>query len=179
MSSNTVNSLLGQFRNVGDVFADQVVATPTGEVFHRLNLQCDRPRPACQADRDGAEWQLADPETLHQDGLQPCRACYTAIFEYPARNPTSPVEARTSPVRVETVLDGEGSTFEPVQPTPRPDPLTALTAEVMVTSGSKVMHAPIPTGPYCGRSGDYRRVDHGAVAGHYRPCQDCFVLIDE
>lgn len=178
------DSLLSQFRNVGEAFADRVVVKPTGEVFHRLahddDLNADHLRPACGFCPDDADWQLATPEAVHQAGLSPCRKCYKGIFEYLAREPTSPVEARTATPDLDARTAGDGTEFELVRPTPLPSPLTALTEDVMVTGGaSKVMHAPTSEGPLCDETGDYRRVERTVVAGHYRPCRDCFLVSED
>lgn len=58
---------------------------------------------------------------------------------------------------------------------PSVEPLSALTDEVLVRTGTtQIMHAPTTDGPHCGQSGEFRHVDRQVVESHYRPCKDCF-----
>lgn len=185
MSSDTPSSgLLSRFRNVRSAFPEQVVARPTSAVFHRLDLSSETdPLPACSAGPRDSEWHTADPETVRQSGLRPCRSCFQGILEYLALQPDSPVEARVS--TGDTFDGGESQdqsdedVFEPIV-TPLIPSLTSRTDEVMVTGGtSKIMHAPTTDGPLCGQRGDYRVVDPSILGGHYRPCDDCFENLSE
>lgn len=176
--SASADSLLGQFRNVSDVFDDYVVAKPTGAVFHRIRPDAERPRPACRADQNRDEWHAVETENAQEVGLDPCRTCYESILEYLAHHSSSPVEPRTS--KFELTPDQVADDFELVQPNPQPTPLTSLTDSVLVTGGSSmVMHAPTANGTYCGKSGDYRTVERELVVSHYRPCKRCFDIADE
>lgn len=177
----TSDDLLHRFTNVEAVFRKCVVAKPNGSVFHRLALAFseDDPAPACPARPDASDWQTTDPETVRRSGLTPCRSCYEAIFEYLARDPDSPVEPRTAPV--DTCGFGEGladedDLFEPYE-FPSISSLAVLTQKVLVRGGSsKVMHAPTEDGPLCSQAGEYRRVEPDVLAGHYRPCAECFAV---
>ena len=181
MSSEHIDSgsLLGRYRNAGEIFDDQVLAKPTGEVFHRLDPDIDDPHPACHSAPDEDQAQLTSPEAVHQAGLEPCRTCYQAIFEYLGTRPESPVEPRNA-IGPDTNLEKEATDFEPIQPDPKPPRLSTLTEEVLVRGGSsKVMPAPTEDGPLCGQAGEYRRVEPEVFAGHYRPCEDCFAVVTD
>lgn len=177
----TSDNLLHRFTNVEAVFRKCVVAKPNGSVFHRLALDAsaDQPAPACPARPEASDWRTTDPETVRRSGFTPCRSCYEAIFEYLAHDPDSPVEPRTSPVDIcefGEELAEEDDLFEPLE-FPSISALAVLTQEVLVRGGSsKVMHAPTEDGPLCGQAGEYRRVDPAVLAGHYRPCAECFAV---
>lgn len=171
------DSLLVRFTNVRGAMPANVVAKQSGERFHRQRVQADDLEPACGSNRR-RDWRLVPVESARMGGLEPCRSCFAAVLEYLADDPDSEVawrsESPTAEYDVET--DGAGDLFEPVPDQEDQPPLTALTNEVKVTSGSQVFHAPTPKGVLCGRTSDYRVVDRAAVEGHYRPCRDCFEL---
>ncbi len=167
-------SLLAEFRNVSDVFGEAVLAKPDRFTFHRPDHETDPTRPACGASSASDDFQLVAPEEVRDAGFEPCRGCYRAIFEYLAANPASPVEPRAPSLDRDDLPAEPTDEFEPIRPDSKPTPLSVLTEEVLVTSGSSVMHAPTRDGPLCNQNGEYRRVEPSLFAGQYRPCQRCF-----
>ena len=178
------NRLLTEFSNIPAAFQDEIVAKPGRDVFHRIALgtESENLKPACRAKSHESTWHTADPETVRQAGFTPCQGCYRPVLEYLARDPSSPVKAHvfsaetpSTPKQKSNVADNSDEIFEPVVTASTPS-LTTVTEDVLVVSGSKVMHAPTPEGPLCEQQGDYREVERVAVVGHYRPCKDCFSI---
>lgn len=178
------NRLLTEFSNVSAAFQDEVVAKPGRDVFHRIapRTESENPQPACRAKSPNSTWHTADPETVRRAGLTPCKGCYRPVLEYLARDPSSPVDTHvlsadspSVPNQQSNLIEDSEEIFEPIVPESAPS-LASVTEDVLVASGSKVMHAPTPDGPLCEQQGDYRRVEQKAVVGHYRPCKDCFTV---
>ncbi|MBB6647991.1 hypothetical protein H5V44_17170 [Halobellus sp. MBLA0160] len=170
--------------NIDSVLPEEVaIAGEHTDHFHRPAERDAGVGPSCMGSKTG--YSLVDADRALAAGVSPCRNCYKAVFEYLARQPDSPVEARGEDAEpdldavpgdeaeLEAIADGGGEAAS--RPTA---PLTARTETVRIKAGaSKVYHAPAADGTLCGERGaGYRSVPYASVDGHYRPCERCFDL---
>lgn len=196
LDENSRDDLLATFAGAREALPHFVAAKESSHRFHRVDPRSGgEALPACHNPNAHDGWLVVETDMALKAGVGPCRSCWESVFQFLAREPTSPVEyrAETSTPTEPDVHLGEPT---PEGDTSRPPRLLTLTDQVMINGGER-FHAPAepthgegvsgldgdhdhdlteepsPSTTLCGRS-DCRLVDREAVTSHYAPCRRCF-----
>lgn len=159
---------IAQYRQIGEALDETGLLTRGGAVVHRN----DDGEPYCYGG-DKYSWTVVDTEEARKSGYIPCEGCYGGVLDYLADREHSRVTHAGEAVDEDATPSGLAADGGVAAV---PSTLTSRTEEVLVTTGNnKVYHA--PTGgrePLCDYHGEFRLVDRATLAGHRRPCVNCF-----
>jgi hypothetical protein len=171
------DSLLAKYTNIQTALPDMVLlsASSNGSI-HRQEGDHDEPLPMC---RNSGEWVPAELEDALVVGRGLCTFCFKAVLEHHVQRDDSPVEYRDPEAKhsdgVPVVDEDVADLLDEHNITQYAPALTARPREVLYAAGSNVYHAPTEDGPHCATGGDFRQVEFSTVAGHFTPCENCFV----